>query len=131
MDHTHPMGIALVILVFALSIWVVLSLAQRLRQASAGAGLWLMFSVLAACGIGAGIWCAFYCEYPVGTHLRIGSFPLPVVFFHFEDGQWVDFPVPKLQAWLTMATNIIAIATLATLPVRLVFWRRQKLEPKL
>jgi hypothetical protein len=55
--------------------------------------------------------------------MRIGSFPLPIVFFHLEEGRWVDFPVPEFQAWSAMLANIIAIIALATLPLWLVSWR--------
>jgi hypothetical protein len=91
-----------------------------LRRQGATAGRWLAFSFLAACGIAAGIWCAFYVEYHIGSRYRIGGFPIPIVFFHLEDGQWVDFPVPTFQLWATVFTNIIAITALATLPVWLV-----------
>jgi len=56
----------------------------------------------------------------VGTNFRIGSFPIPVVFFRLEQDQWVDFPVPAFQAWLAMLANIITIIALATLPLWLV-----------
>jgi hypothetical protein len=51
-----------------------------------------------------------------------------MVFFHLEDGQWVDFPVPPFQAWSAAFTNIIAITALATLPLSLLLWRRHRHE---
>ena len=47
-------------------------------------------------------------------------------FFHLEDGQGVDFPVPEFQAWAAVFTNIITITALATLPVWLLSWRRHR-----
>jgi hypothetical protein len=85
-----------------------------------------MFSALVACGVAVGVWCAFYCEYHLGAQFRISSFPIPVVFFRLEDGQWVDFPVPAVQTWMTVVTNIITITALATLPVWLVSRRHQR-----
>ena len=117
------MGFFIVILFLALSVWMLVGLFRQLRRQHAGRSLWFSFSVLAACGITVGIWCALGCEYHVGTNFRIGSFPIPVVFFRFEDGQWVDFPVPAFQAWLAVVTNIITITALATLPVWLLLRR--------
>lgn len=113
------MGILIVILFLALSVWALFALCRRLRRQQASRGLWLTFSVLAACGVTAGIWCALYCEYHLGARFRIASFPIPVVFFHFEGGQWVDYSVPAFQAWLAVIANIITITALITLPV----WR--------
>ena len=122
------MGILIVTLFLVLSVWTLVALFRRLRRQHASRGLWFAFSVLAACGIAAGIWCALYCEYHLGARFRIGSFPIPVVFFHFEDGQWVDFPVPAFQAWLAVAANIITITALTTLPVWLVSRRHQRYD---
>jgi len=59
---------------------------------------------------------------------RIGSFPIPVVFFHLEDGDWVDFPVPEFQAWAAALANVISITALATLPLWLISWRQHRNE---
>jgi hypothetical protein len=120
------MGILVVILFLALSIWTLVAVFRRLRRQRASRSLWLAFSALAACGVAIGVWCACFVEYHLGTHFRIGSFPIPVVFFHFEDGQWVDFPVPAFQAWLAIAANIITITALATLPVWLLLRRHDR-----
>ena len=126
LGHTTRMGILIVILFLALSVWALFALFRRLRQQHASSGLWFAFWMLIACGVAAAVWCAFYFEYHVGAHLRVGSFPIPVVFFHFEDGQWVDFPVPKFQAWSAAITNIVTITALATLPIWLVSWRQRR-----
>ncbi len=116
------MGILIVIVLLALSGWTLFALFQSLRRQHAKSGSWVAFGILLACGVALGIWCAFYSEYCVGTRYRIGSFPIPVVFYHLEDGEWVDFPVPKVQAWSAAFTNVVTIAALATLPLRLVSW---------
>src|SRR5439155_7620795 len=84
---------------------------------------WVAFGILVVIGVVAGIWVAFHFEYPLGARYRVGSFPLPVVFFHMEDGQWVDFPVPAFQAWASALTNVITITALATIPFCLISWR--------
>jgi hypothetical protein len=122
------MGIFIVIVFLALSSWVLVALFRRLRRQRATAGRWLAFGLLVACGIAVGIWCAFYVEYHVGSRYRIGSFPIPVVFFHLEHGDWVGFPVPKFQAWASAFANVITITALATLPLWLVSWRQHRHE---
>lgn len=118
------MVILFVIVLFALSGWTLFALFRRLRRQRVSADWWVVFGFLFVFGATLGIWCAFYCEYHIGTRFRIGSFPIPVVFFHLEDGAWVDFPVPEFQAWSAAFTDIIAITALAMLPLWLLSWRR-------
>jgi hypothetical protein len=94
--HTHGHFHRIVFL--ALSSWSLIALFRRLRRQRATSGRWLAFGILAVCGVAVGIWRAFHVEYLIGSRYRIGSFPIPIVFFHLEDGQWVDFPVPEFQA---------------------------------
>jgi hypothetical protein len=100
------------------------SLVRRLRRERARAQWWVGIALLSVIGIAVGIWCAFHFEYHLSARYRVGSFPLPVVFFHLEDGRWVDFPVPEIQASAAAITNVITITALATLPI-LAFSRRQ------
>jgi hypothetical protein len=122
------MGILFVIAFFVPSSWALIALIRRLRRQRAGTCQWLAFGVLFACGLALGIGCGFYCEYQVGRTIRIFSFPIPVVFFHLEDGNWVDFPVPEFQAWASVFANIITIASVATLPLWVVSWQRNEHE---
>ena len=120
------MGIIFIIVFLGSSSWTLVALCRRLRRQHTGIGWWIAFGILVAFGVTVGIWCAFYCEYPVGTRYRIASFPIPIGFFHLEDGEWVDFPVPKFQAWSAAFTNVITITALATLPLWLVSWRQHR-----
>ena len=122
------MGILLVIIFLAMSSWTLAALFRRSKRQRVGHRWWFTFSVLSIFGAGLGVWSAFYCEYHIGARLRVVSFPIPVVFFHLEDGAWVDFPVPEFQAWAAAFTNIISIIALATLPLWLASWRQQKHE---
>jgi hypothetical protein len=122
------MGILIVIAFLALSSWALAALFRRLRRQRVASGWWVALGVPVACGVALGVWCAFYVEYPVGTRYRIGSFLLPIVFFHLEGGQWVDFPVPEFQAWATALTNVLTITALATLPLWLLSWREHRHE---
>jgi hypothetical protein len=112
------------------SSWALVSFVRRLRREHAGTGWWVAFVILIVIGVSVGIWCAFRCEYPLGGHYRIGSFPLPVVFFRLEDGKWVDFPVPEFQAWSAAFTNIFTITALATVPLWLLSWRQHRPEDR-
>jgi len=125
-----PLGILVVIVFLAGSSWALASLVRRLRREHASSRWWGAFAILVLIGVSVGIWCAFHCEYPLGGRFRIGSFPIPVVFFHLEDGQWVDFPVPEFQARSAAFTNIITITALATLPLWLLSWRQHRHEQK-
>ena len=120
-----PIGMLFVLAFLAGSSWALVSLVRRLRREQAGPRHWVAFTILVVIGLSVGAWCAFRCEYPLGAHYRIGSFPLPVVFFHLEEGQWVDFPVPRFQALSAAFTNVITITALATVPLWLLSWRRQ------
>lgn len=118
------MGFLLIIVFLALSSWMLIALFRRLWLKHVSTGWWIAFGVLFVCGVALGIWCAFYCEYHVGARFRIASFPIPVVFFQLEDGNWVDFPVPQFQAWSAAFTNVITIAALAVLPLWFASWRQ-------
>jgi|ERR1035441_1924985 hypothetical protein len=114
------MNVLLAIIFFSVSSWALFALFRRLRQQGISPGWWVALSLLILCGIGLGVWCAFYCEYQVGAGLRFGSFPIPVVVFHLEEGSWVDFPLERVVAWPVAFTNVITITALATLPLWLV-----------
>jgi heme A synthase len=116
----------LAIILLALSIWAFVALFRRLQRQRRGTSWWFVLLLLTACGIGIGIWCAFYCEYPVGSSFRFGGFPIPAVVFHLEDGNWVDFPLQRIWMWAVLVANIITITTLATLPL----WLASRREPK-
>lgn len=122
-----PVGMLFIIAFLAGSSWALGALVRRLRREHASARWWVGFFVLGLVGASGGVWCANL-EYPLGQHFRIGSFPIPVVFFHLEDGQWVDFPVPGFQAWSAVLTNIITITALATVPLWVLSWRQHRHE---
>ncbi len=49
--------------------------------------------------------------------MRFVSFPMPVAFFHLEDGQWVDFPTPEYVMYPGLAANVAVITACLVLPV--------------
>jgi len=114
------MNVLLAIVFLGLSAWALLGLFLRLRRRRVGTTWWAALGFLIVCGIALGVWCAFYCEYPVGARYRFGSFPIPIVVFHLEEGSWVDFPLEQFVMWPIALTNIISVTALATLPLWLV-----------
>jgi hypothetical protein len=114
------MNILLTIILLGMSSWAFVALFRRLRHQQAGLRWWVALVLLIACGLAIGVWCAFYSEYQVGARFRFGSFPVPVVVFHLEEGNWVDFPLEAFVAWPVAIGNIITISALATLPLWLV-----------
>ena len=105
---------------------MLVSLVRQLSRKRASVQWWIAFFTLALVGILAGIWVAFHFEYSLGTRSRLGSFPIPIVLFRLEDGQWTDFPVPAFQAWASVFTNIITITAFALLPVWVASWRHHR-----
>jgi hypothetical protein len=122
------MVILLIIILLPFCSWMLFALARRLRRPQVSPGWWLPFGILVVGGAGFGVWCGFFCEYPVGPRFRFGSFPIPAVVFHLEGGDWVDYPLPTIEAWAAAVTDILAITVLATLPIWLASWRVHRPE---
>ena len=122
------MGLLIVIIVFALNLWSLIALFRRLRRVHAGSGVWLAFAVLIVGGAAVGFWCSFHDEYYAREDFRIASFPIPIVCFRLEEGNWVDYPVPEYRVWPTAITNILAITALAVAPLWLFSKQRRSLE---
>lgn len=113
------MGFLIVIVLVALSSWAVLATFRRLRRTNASRTWWLAFLSLAVVGLVAGHWLAFRFEYQVTPRIRCVSFPIPLAFFHFEDGQWIDFATPPSVMYPGLVANVIAVVAVALLPLLL------------
>jgi len=111
------MGFAIIIAVLVLSCWLLVATFRRLRRRHAGRSWWFAFGGLVITGVALGYWLAFYAEYQVSPTFRFFSFPIPLCFFHLENGQWVDFPTPEFVRYPGIATNIVAVTALVVLPV--------------
>jgi hypothetical protein len=95
--------------------WILFLTGRRLMARRSGWAPWLLFVVLVGFGCVVGYrGCLF--QYQASPHLQLVGVPLPVCVFHFESGQWVDFP--SQIGNLVAAANIAAITALAVLP----FW---------
>ncbi|MEO5804041.1 MAG: hypothetical protein ABIR24_10970 [Verrucomicrobiota bacterium] len=111
------MGFFFAIALLALSCWSVFSTFRRLRRAHVSRRWWTAFALLAIAGSAAGIWLAFSFEYQITPKMRYASFPMPLAFFHLEDGHWVDFVTPPHVMYPGLIANVVAVIALALMPL--------------
>jgi len=52
--------------------------------------------------------------------MRYVSFPVPLAFFHLEDGHWVGFITPPHVMYPGLVANVASFAALALLPLLIV-----------
>ncbi|MCW5557866.1 MAG: hypothetical protein KIT22_08550 [Verrucomicrobiae bacterium] len=125
------MGFLIAIFLLVVSSWGVLGTFQRLRRTHAGRAWWVAFAALTVVGVVAGSWLALRFEYQVSPQMRYVSFPMPLAFFHLEDGHWVDFVTPPHVLYPGLVANILAVIAALLLPLLLasvLLHRRQKDE---
>jgi hypothetical protein len=99
--------------------WCALSLFYERRISSTN---WLILSALYLAGLAAGTFCGFYAQYSLSPSLIAVSAPIPAGFFHFEDGEWIDFitPAPGVIA----LSNLIIVTLSIPLPfIAYLLWR--------
>jgi hypothetical protein len=111
------MAFILAVVLLALSAWGVLATVRRLRQTNARGAWWLTFALLMALGAVAGAWFAFRFEYQVSPDVRFVGFPVPLAFFHLEDGHWVDFIIPPYVAYPALFTDIVSFGAALLMPL--------------
>lgn len=85
--------------------------------------IWVCIAAMVAgvCGVAAN-----WVEFPVSSQMRIIGVPTPMVFFHWEGGQWVDFPVPWW--WMNLTANIIVFALAGVVAVLSLLGRRGRTQ---
>jgi heme A synthase len=111
------MGFFLVIAVIALSGWIFTATSRRLQRTRAGRNWWVAFAALTIAGFAVGCWLAFRFEYQVSPRMRVFSFPIPLAFFHLENGHWVDFVTPPYVMYPGVLANVLSIVAMALLPL--------------
>ncbi len=121
------MGIIIAIVSFALSGGTVIALFRRLRRQQVKTARWVAFYVLLLFGTLLGIWFSFLLIYPFGARYRIGSFPIPIVIFHLENGTWALHSRPSsIHIWSQAIANVVIVTALATFPMWFSFRHRSQ-----
>jgi hypothetical protein len=124
------MSFLIVTALLALSSWGVFATFRRLRRTQASRAWWLAFASLVVVGLVAGCWLAFSFQYQVTPRMRYVSFPIPLAFFHLEDGQWIDFVTPPYVMYPGLVANVIAVVAVALLPLLLASFASRKRRRK-
>ena len=111
------MALILAFALLALSAWGVAATVRRFRQTGAGSAWWVAFSILGILGAGLGAWFAFRFEYQVSPEFRFIGFPVPVAFFHLEDGHWVDFIIPPYASYPALLADTVSFGVAFLMPL--------------
>jgi hypothetical protein len=122
------MGFLIIILVLCLSGWSLVVTIRRLKNVGADRNWWVAFGVCTIIGIVLGCLCAFMVDYHVTPKMRFSSFPLPLAFFKFEDGAWVDYVAPRFVVIIGILANILAVTAVANLPVFFISLRAARMR---
>jgi hypothetical protein len=107
------MAFILAVGLLALSAWGVVATVRRFRQTGAGSAWWLAFSILGILGA----WFAFRFEYQVSPEFRFIGFPVPVAFFHLENGNWVDFIIPPYASYPALLADTVGFGVAFLMPL--------------
>ena len=116
-------GTILITLVLGLPLSFLLNRQCKRIRARGGQTRWLALSSAALAGGALGI-VLNRCEFSVGHHMRVTGIPNPGVFFHLEDGQWVDFVVPF--PYVNLFINICLFCLCGAAAVALILERGDK-----
>jgi hypothetical protein len=110
-----------------LALWLILRNAARLCQTRAG---WLWWIALITIVLGGGYLGRQLsrCDVRISSTLVWGGLPLPIGFFHFENGQWVDFVPPYPVQFCNVAADTVIPIIVLLIPWMIVR-RRLSLAP--
>lgn len=102
------MGALILILpVLAFNVWLLATTGKKQIKIWRQARAWPRLAGAAFIGLALGVWLALFVQYKWGSGLRVIGFPIPVCFFHLEDGNWVDYPLPTAMQWAGWAANFL------------------------
>jgi hypothetical protein len=124
------MGALILILpVLAVDVWLLATTGQKQFKIWTQARAWPCFAGAVGVGMALGVWLAFFVEYKWGSKMRVIGFPIPVCFFHLEDGQWVDFIPPAAMQYSGWTANFLSGLAAPLLPFKAAeFLRSVKVE---
>jgi hypothetical protein len=113
------MGALILILpVLAADVWLLTTTGKKQFKTWTQARAWTRLAGVVVFGAALGVWLGFFVEYKWGANLRVIGFPVPVCFFHLEDGEWVDFPLPKAMMYLGCAVNFLSGLVVPLIPFK-------------
>ncbi len=113
------MGRLIIILpVLAFDVWLLATTGKKQCKIWAQARAWPRLAGAAALGVALGVWLALFVEYHWGAGTRVIGFPVPVCFFHLEDGNWVDFIPPAAMQYLGWTANFLSGLAAPILPFK-------------
>ena len=75
------------------------------------------FILFLLAGTALGIKLAFFFEYRASDRMRVVSFPLPIVFFVWEEDRWTDFVTPEYYLYPAVTANVCVTAAASTAPL--------------
>lgn len=96
---------------------------QRAFQRDHAGSAWrVLFWGLLLAGMATGVWAGFFLEYQLSRTLKVIGFPIPLVVFHLESGNWVDYVTDGPVMILKAASNLMFSALCLVLPVWAAFF---------
>jgi hypothetical protein len=101
-------GLLLILPVLALDVWLLATTGKSQFKIWTQGRAWPRLAGAAALGVALGVWLALFVEYRWGSKTRVIGFPVPVSFFHLEDGNWVDFIPPAAMQCLGWTANFLS-----------------------
>jgi hypothetical protein len=113
------MGALILILpVLAADVWLLATTGKKQFKIWSQARAWPRLAGAAALGAALGVWLALFVQYKWGSEIRVIGFPVPVCFFHLEDGNWVDYLMPTAMQWLGAAANFLSGLAVPLIPFK-------------
>lgn len=124
-------GLILIVPVLAFDVWLLATTGKRQFKIWTQARAWLRLAATAGLGVALGVWLSLFVEYKWGSTVRVIGFPVPVCFFHLEDGNWVGFIPPAAMQCLGWAANFLSGLAAPLIPFKAAeFLRSVKAELK-
>ncbi len=116
----HSMYLIKIIGLLGISFWVVFGTYRRLVHGGFGPSWRVWFFILAALGVGLGIWFLGIRRSPGSTE-QVWGFPFTIAGGEFFDGRWHNGGVGR-HLYFALLTNMLFAIALCILPIALVSW---------
>ena len=113
------MGALILILpVLAVDVWLLATTGKKQFKTWSQARAWPRLAGAAALGAALGVWLSSFVQYKWGAAIRVAGFPIPIRFFHLENGEWVDFPLPMEMMCLGCIVNFLSGIVVPLIPFK-------------